>query len=317
MTEPGKTIIDILNGLDLTDLIFFDDQGNVTSSDHFSKIFINGLNTILSLDNGSITLILPGDDPDPGMKREYERLINSLRRVPGHDLEIKRFNHNISPKTKPGDQPMAARSGMNEEEQSKSEKLNRIIQILKDVYSYTGSGQLNSPNLASVKEKEWVRQGQRILDGIRLRPHEEVKSEKIKAYSPDPEVRKYQILYRYYATLAARLDPVRDVILSNISSRVADHYMFKLMNVKTVMNDNSPDFRKTIQLLKFIGDRGGFPLKSFLEKEMNKRVSDVSGEEKTGVNQEKKVMDSQNFGELKEGLIKWFENFKPEKIYKE
>jgi hypothetical protein len=313
MTEPEKTIINILNGLDLTDLIFFDDQGNVTSSDHFSKIFINGLNTILSLDNGSIILILPADDPDPGTRREYEKLINSLRRVPGHDLEIKRLNHNINPK-KQGDQPMA-RSGVNEAEQSKSEKLNRIIQILKDVYSYTGSGQLDSPNLASVKETEWVRQGQRILDGIKLRPHEEVKSEKIKAYSPDPEVRKYQVLYRYYATLAARLDPVRDVILSNISSRVADHYMFKLMNVKTVMSDHSPDFLKTIQLLKFIGDRGGFPLKSFLEREMNKKS--VSGEEKTGVNPEKEVMDSQNFGELKESLVKWFENFKPEKIYRE
>ena len=291
----NEMIIDILHSLGWNDLIFFDHDGNITTGSSFNRIFVNDLNIIIQIDNDSIRLILP----NTVSLESVQDLMKKLNSIPGISTETIHVNDQITPRNlQSGDQIMNS-IRLNEAKIS----INDVISLLKDIYSYTGSGSTGSKNLQSVKDSEWIRQAKRLMAGIKLKSPDSIRSDDPGSYSPDPEIRRYQILYRYYATLSELFNPVEDTILANTASRVADHFMAKLMNTKTLMSDHDPLFKKTIKLLNLIGKRNGFSLEDFVRKEMKKPVGLVNEDQGEG------------FVGLKKKLMNWFERFKCENIF--
>lgn len=97
-----------------------------------------------------------------------------------------------------------------------------------------------------ISEVDFLNQAKRIVNKeVKAFPGAKAIKD-IPAVSNDPEVAHNQNMLQFYSVVAQKVNPVDDVIVGNIISRLADHYEYLLNNSVPVMSENSGIF-KSIQ----------------------------------------------------------------------
>lgn len=117
-----------------------------------------------------------------------------------------------------------------------------ILQKL-DAFTSDDTDRLYGPEGEEIAEVDFLNQAKRLANKeIKRFPgaKQAVLQDKL---SSNPETARFQKLADYYATIAQYLNPNEDAILSNIISRLSDHYMYLIGDTKTTMSQNDPQFK--------------------------------------------------------------------------
>lgn len=160
--------------------------------------------------------------------------------------------------------------------------------FLQKMYVYTSD--IKRGEMPELDEEDFLKQAERLATNkIKASPSAKglVKTEK---YSVDPDIRKNQQLYDFYASVSQLLDSSKDFIVGNIVSRLATHYFYKINKYKTGYNENSANFSALVRFSDWIG-------------------------EKVGLRKENYLKESKIMLEMEKMLVEWFNQFKFENIF--
>ncbi|MEM5877714.1 MAG: hypothetical protein QXF12_02415 [Candidatus Aenigmatarchaeota archaeon] len=331
ISNISEQIIDIIEKYKLGNFISYDSEGNRTLNfSDIKYIFVEDQNLLITINENDIIFFLADNSLIEKKKNFFEKVKN-IARYFNKIFSFKVLNKKFQP-IEVFKKYSDIHENINSDRKKhvcikekimkiENKKIHNILRsnILKEnkkedltpsekkwfdfllgLYEYS-SGGVFSRDILKRDEKEYkqfVEQAKRLaqknISAVKVPKYPENFN-----YSPDERVKENQILYDYYSSLSELLDSKKDAIVGNIISRLADHYFFKIGDMKTIYNENSSNFQALVKFSDYIGDMIGFKKSNFMNKI-----------------KKSKTMESQfSIKNVEKNLFEWFNSFKFENIF--
>lgn len=327
----SEQIIIMIEKYNLGDFILYDSEGNRTIDySNVKYIFVEDQNLLITINENNIIFFL-ADNSLIEKKRNFFEKVKNIARYFNKIFSFKVLNKKFQP-----NEVLKKYSNIQENINNNSKKhtcikekimkienkkIYNIIRssILKEnkkedltpsekkwfdfllgLYEYSSGGVFNRDILKrdEKEHREFVEQAKRLaqkkISAVKVPKYPEKFN-----YSSDEKVKENQILYDYYSSLSELLDSKKDAIVGNIISRLADHYFFKIGDMRTIYNENSSNFQALVKFSDYIGDMVGFKKSNFMNK----------------IRRDKTTESQFSMKSIEKDLYEWFNNFKFENIF--
>lgn len=330
-SDISEQIINIIERYNLGNIVLYDSEGNRTLNYSDVKyIFVEEENLLITISDNSIIFFLADNSLIERKKNFFEKIKN-IARYFNKIFSFKVLNKKFKPidifKKYPDIQEninnSSKENALVKEKIMKIEKNNvynymeskvlnenkeedltplekKWFDFLLSLYEYSSGGVFNRDVLKRDEKeyKQFVEQAKRLVQ----KKISAIKSPKYPEtfnYSPEEKIKENQILYDYYSSLSELLDSKKDAIIGNIISRLADHYFFKIGDMRTIYNENSSNFQALVKFSDYIGEMIGFKKSDFINK----------------IKKSEKMESQFSIRSAKNNLFEWFNSFKVENIF--
>lgn len=319
--EIAKTIIDNIKSFNLGHYILYDKKGNKTFNySEVKKIFIIDYNCLIMLGEKNLTLFLMNDD----LLKNKKEFFNKLKNIAiyfGKTFKFENLNRKFTPSefsnineniNNLNTEKKISTKGIKKMIKSKknfklikenvskydiSPETKKWLSLLLNMYEYSSGGSFNKNSIfRDEKElKTFIKQAERLANKTISKSAHAKPLKTETQYSHNEEIRNNQILNDYYSSLSQLIDSSKDAIVGNIISRLADHYFFKIADLRTTFNENSSNFKALEKFADYIGNMLNFKKENFIEK-VSKQYEN-------------------SFKKIEENLFEWFSKFTVGKIF--